>query len=102
MADSFRIRRGDGLVQITDPHSFAEAGRWYALSTAGAAPSIDLDTSEDESAASISEEAIAADGEDDGAQSPGTGPPPHAFPQEIQDAQERMALRGVRHRKSDD
>ena len=47
MAGSFRIRRGGGLVQLTDPLAFADAGRRYALVTAGAAPAIDLETSED-------------------------------------------------------
>ena len=73
MADYFRIGRVDGIARITDPLAFSEAGRTYAVATAGAAPAIDLETSEDDSA---------TDGEEDGEPVAGDASPalPHGPP----------------------
>ena len=85
-----RIRSGEALVHLTDQLAISDDGRRCALAAAGAAPVIDLDTSEEERSArsTRTESAIESEEEEAG------GSP--ALPQELGAPQARLARRRAR------
>ena len=84
------VRRGVNLVRLTDPLAFGEAGRKYALATAGGLPPIDLADTSDES----TESADSVQSDSEGGSDSSGGTPDQ--PQEVQAAQGRLEQRRER------